>query len=326
MPEDDELERLRRRVTELEAELARERAKIEAIFVNIPAVFYVKDREGRYQYGSPHGFAQFGIEAGHAMGRTDEEIFPPELAARFRASDERILQGQTVKEDSYAIPVLGGPRHFAGVRFPVRDPDGETVGVCGFAVDVTDRVELQRELERLATTDGLTGLANRRRLDEVLEAELARAGRTGEPLSFLLCDVDHFKRYNDALGHTEGDACLARVARAVADAARRPADLAARYGGEELAIVLPETTEEGARRVADALAASVRALGVPHPDGGPSGVVTISVGVAAVVGAWTRREIVGLADAALYDAKRRGRDQVVVARGEHPPASARLRP
>lgn len=323
MSEDEELARLRERVRELEAELDRERARIEAIFKNIPAVFYVKDRDGRYQYGSPHGFAQFGVDPTKVFGRTDREIFPPELAARFEASDARILAGHTVKEDSYAIPVIGGPRHFAGVRFPIPGPDGGAVGVCGFAVDVTDRIEMQRELERHATTDALTGLANRRKLDEVLDAELARAGRTGEPLSLLLCDVDHFKRYNDAYGHGQGDACLAAVARALLEAARRPADLVARYGGEELAIVLPETTEEGAIRVADAVVAAVRALGIQHDDNDGRGTVTVSVGVASVVGAWTRGEIVDLADGALYQAKRGGRDRMVAVRGEHPPASVR---
>lgn len=319
----DELARLRRRVLELEAELERERSKIEAIFEHIPAVFYVKGADGRYQFASPFGFAQFNLDAWAAIGRTDEEVFPPELAERFATSDRRILAGHTVKEDSYAIPTKAGPRHFAGVRFPIPGPDGAAVAVCGFAVDVTDRVNMSTELERLATTDALTGLANRRKLDEVLDAELARAGRTGDPLSMLLVDVDHFKLYNDGYGHAQGDACLARIARAIAEAARRPADLAARYGGEEPAVVLPETGEEGAARVAEALMEAVRALAIPHEHGGARGIVTLSVGVATVVGGWARGELVELADAALYEAKRSGRDRMAARSGEHPPTSAK---
>lgn len=321
--ESDEIARLRARVSELETELERERTRIETIFANIPCSFYVKDRSGRYRYGSPHGFAMFGVDWRAAIGKTDRELFPPELAARFESSDQRILQGQTVKEDSYAIPVLGGPRHFRGVRFPIPGPDGEAAGVCGFAVDVTDRVEMERELERHATTDALTGLANRRKLDEVLEAEIARAARTGEPMSLLLCDVDHFKDFNDTYGHAAGDECLASIGRVIAEAARRPADVAARYGGEELALVLPETSEEGAARVAEAALEGTRALRIQHDENDGIGIVTISIGVATVVGAWTRTDLVELADRALYEAKAQGRNRSVAVRGEHPPASVR---
>lgn len=311
---------LLRRIAELEAELARERTRAATIFQHIPAIFYVKDLERRYVYGSPFGFDLFGVHE-DAIGRTDEELFPPELAARFAASDRRLLAGETVRADSYALPTAAGPRHFAGVRFPIPGPDGEVMGICGFAVDITERVEMARELERLATTDALTGLANRRRFDERFDAEIARAARNGEPLSLLLCDVDRFKAYNDAYGHVEGDACLARVARAIDGVARRPADLAARYGGEEFALVLPATSQEGAVAIAERARAAVAELAVPHAQNDGRGRVTMSVGVATVIGAWTAGEIVALADRALYAAKEGGRDRHVAVSEEHPPAS-----
>lgn len=319
----DDVERLRARVQQLEQELARERTRVEAIFARIPAIFYVKDLENRYQLGSPYGFRMFGVDHRHAIGRSDAELFPEALAKRFVESDRRVLEGAEIPNESYAVPVPGvGPRHFSGVRFRIPGPDGEPIGVCGFAVDVTERIELARELERLATTDALTGLGNRRRFDERFGAEVARAARSGESLSLLMCDVDNFKAFNDRYGHPAGDACLAAVARALDGVIRRPADLAARYGGEEFALVLPATNEEGATNIAERIRNAVRDLAIPHDANDGRGIVTISVGVATVIGAWTAVEIVELADQALYDAKARGRDLHVSAYDEHPPGSA----
>lgn len=319
--DDDELERLRARVASLEAELARARAHVETIFENIPANFYVKDLEGRYVYGSPYGFRMFGIDPKATIGKTDFELFPPDVAKRFVASDRRVLEAKTIEDVSYAVPVPTGPRHFAGVRFVINGADGKPIGVCGFAIDVTERIEMAQELERLAVTDALTGLANRRRFDEHLASEVARAARSREPLSLVLCDVDHFKRFNDRYGHPSGDACLAAVGRVLDTLVRRPADLAARYGGEEFALVLPNTNEEGARLVVDRLCEAVRALAIDHDANDGRGIVTMSAGVATVIGGWTTAEVLALADRALYEAKANGRDRHRILAEEHPPAS-----
>ncbi len=322
MAEEDDKDALRRRVSELEGELTRARSLIETIFAHVPAVFYVKDLERRYQYGSPWGFRNFGVDPAAAIGRTDAELFPPALAERFAASDRRVLEGEEMASVSYAVPTQGQPRHFAGVRFPIPGADGKPVGVCGFAVDVTERIELAKRLEKLATTDALTGLANRRRFDEHFAAEVTRAARSGEPLTLVLCDVDHFKRYNDHYGHPRGDACLVEVARVLESLVRRPADLAARYGGEEFALVLPETSQEGATKLAERLRGAVRELGFEHERSEAHRVVTVSAGVATVVGGgWTADEVIELADRALYEAKESGRDRHVSVHEERPPAS-----
>lgn len=320
---DAELARLRTRVNELETRLSLERTAAETVFAHIPAIFYVKDRDGRYLYGSHFGFALFGVSGDESIGRTDFELFEPEVAERFTASDRRVLQGESVESESYAVPTANGPRDFAGVRFPILRKDGTPIAVCGFAVEVTERVAMARELERLATTDPLTGLGNRRAFDEHLDAEVARTARSGEPLSLVLADVDHFKRYNDRYGHLQGDACLAQVARAMDGVVRRPADLTARYGGEEFALVLPGTSAEGARSISERVRAAIRERCIAHEEADDRSVVTISAGVVTVIGAWTSAEIIALADRALYEAKARGRDCEVCVYEEHEPASTR---
>ncbi|USX28394.1 sensor domain-containing diguanylate cyclase [Oxalobacteraceae bacterium OTU3CINTB1] len=177
------------------------------------------------------------------------------------------------------------------------------------------------QLELLATTDPLTGLKNRRHLNERLESELARAARDGLPVALVMLDIDFFKRYNDTYGHLAGDACLKLVSDVVARAAQRTADIAARFGGEEFVVFLPNTELAGAHAVAEGICAAVRALGQPHRTS-DFGVVTISAGVAACVpvrGAGCS-PLIGVADRALYDAKHRGRNRVSppLRSGHHP--------
>ena len=171
------------------------------------------------------------------------------------------------------------------------------------------------ELQLLSTVDGLTGLANRRRLDELLDQECRRARREGAPLAVIMTDVDFFKKYNDSYGHQGGDECLRRVAAVIAQSARRPADLAARYGGEEFALVLPHTTVQGAAKVAEGLRAGVADLNILHSSSAAAPYVTLSLGVAVADPDSPHLDparLIELADTALYDAKRSGRNRYVV--------------
>ncbi|MGA2124898.1 MAG: diguanylate cyclase [Xanthobacteraceae bacterium] len=171
--------------------------------------------------------------------------------------------------------------------------------------------EANRRLATLSITDALTGLANRRRFDEVLEAEWQRALRQRGWIGMVLIDVDHFKLFNDRYGHLAGDACLKQVAAALADNARRGIDLVARYGGEEFAIILAGADIDAVRTVAERCRAAVEALAERHA-GASRGIVTVSVGIAAATASATMSPamLVAAADAALYDAKRLGRNQV----------------
>jgi diguanylate cyclase (GGDEF)-like protein len=169
-----------------------------------------------------------------------------------------------------------------------------------------------QRLEALSVTDALTGLANRRRLADVLNLEWQRALRPGTPLALAMIDIDYFKAYNDCYGHPAGDQCLRRVA-AVLNEAVRVTDLVARYGGEEFAVVMPGVNLVTAKRISDRAREAVVALRQPHEDS-PLGIVTVSVGVAATVpsSAGVPDQLIDLADHRLYQAKNHGRNRVIV--------------
>ncbi len=175
------------------------------------------------------------------------------------------------------------------------------------------------ELQKLAALDSLTGIANRRRFDEVMRAEWQRGQRDKKPLSLLMCDIDYFKVYNDSFGHLAGDLCLKKAAAVLTEHLKRPADVAARYGGEEFAIVLPDTGPEGALLIANACRAHIERLAIENPQA-PAGLVTMSIGVASVVPspAGSAEALIEMADKALYMAKNDGRNRVLVAPQENP--------
>jgi diguanylate cyclase (GGDEF)-like protein len=190
---------------------------------------------------------------------------------------------------------------------------------CGFiviswllAISLRARAIAQEKLQRLAGTDSLTGLSNRRALDRRLDEEWRRARRADQPLSALFVDVDYFKLYNDTYGHAMGDDALIAVADCIQNSAKRPGDVVARYGGEEFVVVLPGTPADGAIGFAERLRSRVEALAIPN-SGSPQGLLTISIGCAT---AFPRQsedvlELLNHADAALYHAKRAGRNQTV---------------
>ena len=179
----------------------------------------------------------------------------------------------------------------------------------------TDLQRANEELQKLSFTDPLTGLANRRVFDQTLDKECARLGRSGAALSLISIDADHFKALNDSQGHQRGDEYLILLAAELIKIARRQIDVAARCGGEEFALVLPETSAADAAQVAETVRAAIANLMLPHPASPVVPFLTVSVGVAtATHGCWsTREELAANADIALYEAKRAGRNRVCVA-------------
>ncbi|BBO04266.1 MULTISPECIES: sensor domain-containing diguanylate cyclase [Bradyrhizobium] len=197
-----------------------------------------------------------------------------------------------------------------------RKDNGRVDGVVAISRDITEHKKLETRLETLAIEDSLTGLANRRRFDERLKEEWARAYRDRSSLALLMIDVDHFKAYNDEYGHPAGDACLRLVAKIIAAETQRAGDLAARYGGEEFAMLLPNTDAAGCALFGERIRSAIHKAGLVHATNLESGCVTASVGGATCRPALERTagvaSLVEAADRALYAAKDAGRDRLVM--------------
>ena len=219
------------------------------------------------------------------------------------------------------VPVV----FITGVQRSDAESRGLALGAADFVskplnpIVLDRRVQIQVELKRareqltqLAATDSLTGLANRRHLDECLEREYARLARTCANLSVVLVDIDHFKRFNDRHGHVRGDECLQAIARAIGRAMFRPADLAARYGGEEFACILPDTSEDGALATAERVREAIATLHIPHSASPTAEYVTASFGVATERCRPGHSELglLARADEQLYMAKANNRNSI----------------
>lgn len=223
------------------------------------------------------------------------------------SKDEDLAQGIEVGGDDYLMKPVGRVVLQAKVNAMHR-----LIRMQRALIGLTERLnEVNQELQRLSTTDGLTGIANRRLFDESLDREWRRCRRLKKPLSVILLDVDFFKKYNDKYGHQTGDECLRLVAKEVSRTASRPGDMAARYGGEEFVLILAETDQEVARWVADRIRQNLSALKIPH-DGSDHKHVTISCGVVSVVPGeeLSAEKLLRSADIALYMAKEQGRNRV----------------
>ncbi|MHA4871701.1 diguanylate cyclase domain-containing protein [Duganella sp. PWIR1] len=234
-----------------------------------------------------------------------------EVLRRLRAD------AQTAHITVIFISGLGRPEDEAnGLKMGAADyiskPFNETVVMARVAMHL-QMVRQRRMLEHLAHVDGLTELANRRRFDEVYEAEWQRSRRSGRPLSLALLDIDAFKQYNDFYGHPAGDRALRAVARTAASGLRRPADLAARYGGEEMVLLLPDTEAAQAQQVVASICSAIAELQIPHEASGVAPMLTVSAGGATLNTATTESgaELFSAADTLLYEAKKSGRNRVV---------------
>ncbi len=268
-------------------------------------------------YVSPSAKHVLGFDPEELLGRHPKEIFLQEDLPIIEAAAATLYSGGA----STVAPVArvlckDGTIKWCESRARLVGTNAEAGDVVVALRDVTERKELENRLAALAMTDGLTSLANRRAFDEAVVREWRATQRTGLPTSLMLLDVDRFKAFNDYYGHQVGDDCLRTVAATVLNHVRRPRDFVARYGGEEIAVILPETDAAGALMVAESVRQAVEDMAIPHfgnPEG--NGVVTVSIGVTTAVSSLggTIEMPEGLlltADSALYKAKHHGRNRI----------------
>jgi diguanylate cyclase (GGDEF)-like protein/PAS domain S-box-containing protein len=288
-----------------------------------PFLSYIKDAAGRLLFYN-RAFAQrFGVSEYAWLGRTDEQLWSRKLTKSVRTHDLEVMAGgRMVETEEHIRNSDGTVSSLRSFKFPCNDSAGNVL-LAGVAVDVSEEVAHQIELERyhreleeandqlrkLAVTDELTGLRNRRSFEERLVMEFSMARRRKRELSVLLIDVDNFKTINDRFGHAAGDEVLRRLGTILRTTVRLP-DLPARYGGEEFVVLLPESGEESAMGLARRV---MQRVATEDWDNEP---LTISVGMAAMNESLeSGYQLVELADEALYAAKRAGKNRVMVHSG-----------
>jgi diguanylate cyclase (GGDEF)-like protein len=215
-------------------------------------------------------------------------------------------------ENWCVMPRLGTRLYLAVDASPIYDEAGKLIAVIETFRDMSEQMQAQQALELLATQDALTGIANRRRFDEMMQLEWNRAVRDSRALTLLVVDVDLFKQYNDTYGHQAGDECLKQIAATMSDCVQRTVDVVARYGGEEFSIILPSAGQDGASVVAERIRSAVEQLDLSRTEHG-GGPVTVSIGLATTMAKPPANPsmLFSAADAALYQAKREGRNRVV---------------
>jgi diguanylate cyclase (GGDEF)-like protein/PAS domain S-box-containing protein len=255
----------------------------------------------------------------HTVGEKCYKILPCIHCHGSACPMTRLSRGEhRVENDIEIVQADGSTKCFIATSTPFTGIDGQMIGLVEAYKDITERRQIQaaleqvnEELERLATLDGLTGIPNRRQFDERFGIEWKRARRDRKPLALILCDVDRFKLYNDNYGHQAGDDCLRAVAQCISSQLKRVSDLPARYGGEEFAIILPDTDEMGACCVAEAIRSSLAMLEIGKAQA-KAGCVTASFGAASIIPAIdaAQESLIKAADSALYKAKEKGRNRV----------------
>jgi len=294
--------------SEIEAQLRESEQNFRRLFDSLQDVYYRTNAQGVVQHVGPGVRRVLGYEPHEIEGRTAESYYPHSSdrdafkAAILADGEVSDFPGQMVRRDGQVIDISISSH-------ALYDHAGNFAGVEGIYRDVTQRKNLERELQRLATTDMLTGIANRRAFLETAESAYAHSCHSGEPLTLLMLDLDHFKAINDRYGHLEGDRALVAFAQAV-KSQLRASDAVGRLGGEEFGVLLPLTTLAEGLEAAHRILQSVRALQL-NDDTGQAYRITTSLGVGAFRQSdRSLRDMLDRADQALYLAKHRGRDQI----------------
>jgi diguanylate cyclase (GGDEF)-like protein/PAS domain S-box-containing protein len=303
------------------AELQDSERRFKTFMDNSPAAAFLKDGQGRLLYANEAYLQRFNMKLSDVIGKNDFELWPEEMAHKFREQDMTVLAGNAAITTTETLQVPGGaPSYWQTYKFPLHT---EQRMLGGIAIDITENklYEVQLEeyhqklestlakLETLSSTDLLTGLKNWRAFDEKLKEEFDRAQRYNLSLSFLRVDIDRFKQFNDEFGYQAGNELLKAVARVMTENARSH-DTVARYGGEEFGVILPNTSREGTLIIAERLRRSVAML---HPSNRVTisiGISTLNLGMSEAAAMTDAGALVRAADAALHKAKQSGRNRI----------------
>ncbi len=309
-----ELERTIEQMTQARQDLRASEDRFREMAENVPGVMFrlVERKDGQrfYEYVSPSAAEFCGVaperirQDWRAMNLHPDDIenFQRSIRAAHESGSEWSFEGRVVAPD-------GNQRWWKSVSKPVVRDDAQTV-YNGVMIDITNEKEMEEELRRLATTDPLTGAFNRRHFMVLADEEVSRATRHGRPISVLMLDIDHFKKINDTYGHAAGDEALKRTVDTV-QSQLRGSDVLGRFGGEEFAVLIPETDTEGAMALAERIRCAVECITVVWE--GQTFSFTTSVGVATLHGDYDVEEAFNHADQALYEAKSSGRNRVISA-------------
>jgi len=283
---------------------------LQAVLDEVGACIYIKDTDGRYRYTNSLTQRVLRRSSHEIIGCSDEEFFEQHTITQLQENDQKVLQhGETIRGEEEIQALEGDSRTYQVVKSPILNANDEVIGLFGVSTDITHIHRLKEELRAQATTDVLTGIFNRRSFFQIAEREFSKATRHNQTLSLIILDIDHFKLINDTYGHPTGDRVLAYVAQFL-DQALRKEDVVARIGGEEFALLLPETPLQNAATLAERLRQQMRHR-AEHCGWKEGELPTVSMGVASITeddGVFC--SLYARADKALYTAKNRGRNAV----------------
>lgn len=292
----------------LEAELHEQRQLLDTVLNNVDSYIYMKSEDRRFLYVNERTAALLGLAPEDIIGKLDSEVIARATADHLWEIDRQVFDsGHKMAGEEEITDESGRASYYWSVKVPIVLQD-QPKALIGFSTDITELQLLKKELERQALTDMLTGVSNRRFFMQSLEREFSRARRYSTSLAVMILDIDHFKHINDSHGHHAGDLVLTRVASHLQGMMRQH-DILSRIGGEEFAIILPETDAEGACVLANRLCESVRELAMLSEEGERLP-ITVSIGVSALQPSTADSQtMLKLADKALYLSKDAGRDR-----------------